>query len=301
MAPATRLVSPIDGKRDFIAVARVRDTPLKLAVTRDEAVALRPWRDETIRIGVRTLILTLLGALTIAALLRQLRRVESGERALRESEERYALAMEGANEGHWDWDVATDRLFLSPKMKMLHGQSADSAVTTRAAWMAQIVIHPDDAPRFEAALSNHFEGRTPRYECEYRVRQLDGEWCWLLARGRCLRDVTGKPSRFVGSAIDVTAEKQAQIDKEHLEAQLRQSQKMEAIGTLAGGIAHDFNNILGAILGYGELAQQHSAEGSASATLPRQRHARGRAGQGAGRAHSRLQPQWPRRARAGER
>ena len=54
-------------------------------------------------------------------LLRQLRRVEAGERALRESEERYALAMEGANEGHWDWDIATDRLFLSPKMKMLAG------------------------------------------------------------------------------------------------------------------------------------------------------------------------------------
>ena len=131
-APTTRLVSPIDGKSDFIAVARVRDTPLLLAVTRQEDTALQPWRDEAIRVGIRTLVLTLLGALTIAALLRQLRRVEDGEHALRKSE-----------------------------------------------------------------------------------------------------------------------------------AQLRQSQKMEAIGTLAGGIAHDFNNILGAILGYGELAQQQAAPGSA--------------------------------------
>ena len=262
-APATQLTNPIDGKKDFIAVAHVTDTPLQLAVTREEAVALQPWRDEAVRLGVRTLIVTALGVLTIAALLRQLRRLEAGERALRESEERYALAMEGANEGHWDWDIATDRLFLSPKMKMLEGRSTQSMTTTRAEWIAQTVIHPDDVPRWEAALTDHFEGRLPRYECEYRIRQSNGEWCWVLARGRCLLDKAGKPYRFVGSAIDISAQKQAQIDKEHLEAQLRQSQKMEAIGTLAGGIAHDFNNILGAILGYGELAHQHSAEGSA--------------------------------------
>jgi PAS domain S-box-containing protein len=211
---------------------------------------------------MRTLVLMLLGTLTMVALLRQLRRVADGERALRESEERYALAMEGANEGHWDWDVGADRLFLSPKMKMLDGQSADSEIGSRSAWMTQIVIHPDDSPRVHAALKDHFEGRTPRFESEYRVRQPSGEWHWLLARGRCLRDPAGKPFRFVGSAIDVTAQKQAQIDKEQLEAQLRQSQKMEAIGTLAGGIAHDFNNILGAILGYGELALQHGAANS---------------------------------------
>jgi PAS domain S-box-containing protein len=277
-APAIRLVSPIDGKRDFIAVAAVRDTPLRLTITRDAAVALQPWRDEAVRLGVRTLIITLLGVLTIAGLLRQLRRVEAGERALRESEERYALAMEGANEGHWDWDLVTDRLFMSPKMKMLTGVSADTAIPTRSAWRAHVVIHPDDVPRFEAAVTNHLEGRTPQYECEYRVRQPDGAWHWLLARGRCLRDATAKPYRFVGSTIDVTAQKQAEIDKEHLEAQLRQSQKMEAMGTLAGGIAHDFNNILGAILGYGEMAYQHAAAGSALRRyLDNVMHAAGRA------------------------
>jgi PAS domain S-box-containing protein len=258
-AAAARLVNPIDGHADFIAVAPVRNTRLRLAVTRESAVALQTWRGETIRVGVRTLILTLLGALTIVALLRQLRRVAAGERALRESEERYALAMEGANEGHWDWDIRADHLFLSPKMKMLDGQRADAEIGSRAAWRTQVVMHPDDSPRFNAALKDHFEGRTPRFECEYRVRQPNGDWHWLLARGRCLVDAGGTPFRFVGSAMDVTAQKQAQIDKEQLEAQLRQSQKMEAIGTLAGGIAHDFNNILGAILGYGELALEHCA------------------------------------------
>jgi PAS domain S-box-containing protein len=260
---AAPLENPIDGKSEFIAVAPVRDTPLRLAVTREVAVATQPWREETIRIAVRTIIIVLLGAMMLAALLRQIRRIAAGERALRESEERYALAMEGANDGHWDWDIAADRIFLSPKMKTLYGLNADRAIDSRSAWLKQIVMHPDDVAPFEAAVKDHFSGRTPRYECEYRIRQPNGDWHWMLARGSCLRDAAGNPIRFVGSASDITAQRQAQADKEQLEGQLRQSQKMEAIGTMAGGIAHDFNNVLGAILGYGELAQQNSTAGSA--------------------------------------
>ena len=254
----TRILNPIDGRMDFIAAAPVRNAPLRLVVTRDVDVALQPWRDATIRVAVRTFFVALLGASLLALLVRQIARVAGGQRALRESEERHALAMEGANEGHWDWDVATDRLFLSPRMTELDGCSAGTPAGSGTQWLRLMEIHPDDRPRFDAALEGHFAGRLPRFECEFRVRHADGQWHWLIARGRCSFDAAGRPSRFVGSAIDVTEQKQAQLDKEQLESQLRQSQKMEAIGTLAGGIAHDFNNALGAILGYGELALQHS-------------------------------------------
>jgi PAS domain S-box-containing protein len=251
--------NPIDNRLNFIAVTPVRHTILRLAVTRDAEVALQPWRDETIRVAIRTLIVVVLVALLLLLLLRQIKRAAISQQALRESEERYALAMEGANEGHWDWDVVADRLFCSPRMKVLHGQNADNAVGSGREWLGGIVMQPEDRLRAEAALRIHLEGRVPRFESEYRVQDLSGEWRWVLSRGRCSFDADGKPSRFVGSAVDITEQKQAQLDKEGLELQLRQSQKMEAVGTLAGGIAHDFNNVLGAILGYGELALEHAA------------------------------------------
>ena len=252
----------MDQQPRFVGIANVRDFPLVVAVSRDESTALEGWRDDAWHIAARTLILALLGAAAIVALVYQLRRVEVGERALRQSEERYARAMEGANEGHFDWNFENGSSFLSPQMKLLHGRGADASVTTREAWLATVDIHPDDVARMQTAVRDHFEGRSDRFETEYRVRHPDGEWHWLQVRGRCMRDASGKVHRFAGSAIDVTARKNAEAEKERLEIQLRQSQKMEAMGTLAGGIAHDFNNILGAILGYGELAQKAAAEGS---------------------------------------
>src|SRR5208282_1899946 len=254
--------SPIDKEPRFVGIAHVAEFPLVVAVTRDKGVALRGWRDQVYRITARNLILMLLGALATAAFVYQLRRIETGERALRQSEERYALAMEGANEGHFDWNFEQNTGFVSAQMKLLHGRSAEAVVTNREAWFAALEIHPDDSARIDAARRDHFEGRTDHYEADYRVRHPDGQWRWVQSRGRALRDGSGKVLRFVGSAIDVTARKNAEAEKERLETQLRQSQKMEAMGTLAGGIAHDFNNIPGAILGYGELAQKAAPEDS---------------------------------------
>jgi PAS domain S-box-containing protein len=258
-----RAISPMDGRLKLIASVGVANQTLVLAVTRDEEQALRPWFDEMWSATIRTVLLSLLVVLTIAGLLRQLKRQELGDAALRKSEERYAMAMEAANEGHAEWNMVQDDLFASDKWRGLHGLAPKELTRNSEELRRRVVLHPEDAPLVKAALDDHFAGRTHAIEIDYRVQWPDGEWHWIHARGRCLLGDDGAPIRLFCSAVDVSERKRAESEKAGLEARLQQTQRLEALGTLAGGIAHDFNNILGAILGFGEMAQHRAEPGTA--------------------------------------
>jgi PAS domain S-box-containing protein len=188
--------------------------------------------------------------------------LRASEEALRASEERYQLAIAGVNQGVWDWDLATDTVFLSARAQELFGQAPGEPLRLRREWIGRWTYHPEDKEKVRRALSDYLRGKTSNFEVEYRMLHASGAWRWYHDRGVALRDAGGKPYRMAGSIEDITGRKNAEAERDRLEAQLRQSSKLEAMGTLAGGIAHDFNNILAAILGYGEMAQKDAPAGS---------------------------------------
>jgi PAS domain S-box-containing protein len=308
--------------------------------------------------------------------------------ALKQSEQRYALAMEASEEGHWDWIVPADRFYVSPLLLQICGLPRNSIIASWKEFRERFPLHPDDRIRWNSTLERHFAGADARLETEVRIlrsgetrwlhltglclhdeagaltrcvgsatdvterkrieeelrsrqelldlaqkaaRALAFEWRsgeqkthwspdqeamlgvppgtvrsyenwkkvvhpddwpsvaaaleraqqqpgelafeyrvvhqggairWLQAKGRMFFDSEGKPSRLVGFMLDVTERRIAEEELAKMEGQLRQAQRLEAMGTLAGGIAHDFNNLLGAILGYGEMAASEAPAGS---------------------------------------
>ena len=256
------VVHPADGEERLIGLEPVARLPLMVGVGAGKHAALAPWRQQAGHVLARTLVLCTAMAGLVLVLLRELRLRDSADARVRESEERYALAMAGSNEGHWDWDITNGKLYLSSRLMHLLGRD-DGDLVTDDAWIKHgSLVHAEDAARYRQALLNHLRGRAPQYECEYRVMGSDGELRWLLDRGVGLRDSHGTMYRMAGAVIDVTEHRLAEAERGRLEQRLRQAEKLEALGTMAGGIAHDFNNILGAILGYGDMAQNATTEGT---------------------------------------
>ena len=173
------------------------------------------------------------------------------EEELREAEARYRLLVEQlplityinapGESGRW--------VYLSPQLEEILGYKPADWVSEYGNFVN--AIHPDD--REHVAAERAASGGKGRIGLEYRLISKDERTVWVRDEAVVVRDLTGKPLYVQGYLLDISVEREAEIERRRLEAELLHSQKMEAIGRLAGGIAHDFNNLLTAIIGYSEL------------------------------------------------
>ena len=127
---------------------------------------------------------------------------------LQASEERYSLIARGANDGLWDWDYKIDQVYFSPRWKSMLGFTEDTIGSDPLEWIER--IHPDDKSRVINELHAHKTAKTSHFECEYRVKNAEGIYRWMMCRGLAVRDEVDVAYRMVGSQTDITDRKQAE-------------------------------------------------------------------------------------------
>ena len=134
---------------------------------------------------------------------------ERHEQALRDSEERLQRVLTGSNDGFWDWNVTTGEVQFSERLAAMIGYTLDEMPPHVSTW--ERLIHPDDAAQVQRVLRDHFEQRVDTYETEHRLLCRNGEWKWILDRGKVVeRDGDGRPVRMAGTHTDISKRKLAE-------------------------------------------------------------------------------------------
>lgn len=164
-----------------------------------------------------------------------------------ENEKRRQYALEECGDGIWDWNLKNGELFYSPQSKKILGFNEHEMSNNLKEWAER--LHPDDAEKAMEEIGRISQGDIQTCSFEHRIRCKNGDYRWLLTRGKAIRRTAeGKPLQIIGTITDITERK---LKNEHLVTSL----KLESVSAFAGGIGNEFNNILTAVIGYTSLAR----------------------------------------------
>lgn len=166
----------------------------------------------------------------VAGISRDVTALKEALAELRASEERLNHALEGTQQGLWDWDLSTGKVYRSPRWFGMIGLTPGGVEDTFDAGLR--LIHSDDRRQIEAAMSAHLEGRVPRFEAEYRLRTRTGEWIWVFDAGKVVAWDGDRPARVAGMCTDITERRRAE----------------EALRALVVGVVHEIRNPVYGIL-----------------------------------------------------
>jgi PAS domain S-box-containing protein len=174
---------------------------------------------------------------------------KNAEEKLLESEIRFSAAIEGTEAGIWDWDIVKDEVVFFKQWKAMLGYEDAEIENLFEGW--KNLWHPDDVVAIEKSLTDHLSGLTEKYEIIHRCRHKDGSWHWIMTRGKLLRDIGGTPYRWIGTNIDITAQKQAEEDLIIAKKQAEAGSKAKS--EFLANMSHEIRTPLNAVLGMGQL------------------------------------------------
>lgn len=149
----------------------------------------------------------------LVVVLRDITERKKAEIALRESEQRYQLATEGANDGLWDWNLLSNEVYFSTRWKSMLGYSDDEVDGDPDSWFS--LVHPEDLEQLRTQLDAHLKGGTEHFQSEHRMLHNDGTYRWMLSRGMAVWSEDHTPTRIAGSQTDITERKQVENQFRH--------------------------------------------------------------------------------------
>ena len=194
------------------------------------------------------LIVAWIPVMSLAAVIRERARADA---AARSSEDQLALAIEAAQLGRWEWDLASSRLTWSDITRRIYEVPPDVPVTPET---FEALVHPDDRSLLAAATADGLAGRG--VDVEFRIRFPDGRVKWILSKGRTVYGADGRAARMVGIKVDITERKCADHQRQEQRGHLAQLARMSVAGELSLALAHEMNQPLAAILANASAARR---------------------------------------------